>query len=221
MKTLFVWDFHGTLEKGNVRAVQVLINLVMERHGLPQRITLEDTVKLYGLSWVDYFRFVYPEGTLEDWRAMKQDVGDIQIAEKIVEQYIEPVDHAAEVLEAIKRAGHVNLLLTNTAPEWVRHFTRIVKIDQYFDKFIGLDAHDTERHDDDIHTKKLNSIRQYIAHQRFNKIVKIGDRASDISVGQTLGAVTYFIRNQFNKDLQLGIKPDHEISDLRKILQEL
>jgi hypothetical protein len=33
-KVLFVWDFHGVLEKGNVYAAKEACNLILERVGM-------------------------------------------------------------------------------------------------------------------------------------------------------------------------------------------
>jgi len=77
-KTLFVWDFHGTLEKNNVKAVQEIVNKTLKSFGKSREISLEKSVELYGLSWVDYFRSAYPEGSLSEWVKMKERAIEIQ-----------------------------------------------------------------------------------------------------------------------------------------------
>lgn len=38
---LFIWDFHGVLEKGNDDAVVEITNLALRRHGYSRELTLK------------------------------------------------------------------------------------------------------------------------------------------------------------------------------------
>ncbi|MFA6098659.1 MAG: HAD hydrolase-like protein [Patescibacteria group bacterium] len=222
MKTfLFIWDFHGTLEKNNVLAVQEIVNKTLKHFDIYREMTLEEAVNLYGLSWLDYFQYIQPNGNNELWSDMRAQAVKIQQENFIVEKYIEPNDYAREVLEKIKQAGHKNLLLSNTDPRWIRHFARLVKIDDLLDDFIGLDVHSEPRQQTEIQQLKAQALKKYLTSKEFGKMVKIGDRESDIEAGQLIGAVTYFYRNIYNERHYLSIKPDHEIRDLREILKEI
>lgn len=220
-KILFVWDFHGTLEKGNVKAVQELINRVMPMFGVDRSISLEKAIELYGLSWIDYCQAVYPEGNLELYQKMKKELQDLQWREHIVEKHIASTDHASEVLRTIKEKGHRNIILSNTSARAIQHFVQLVGLDRYIDNYIALDSHDAPRQQLDVKQEKATRLADYIAGKQFKKIIKIGDRESDISAGQTVGATTYFFRNEFNKGHILSIQPDYETNDLRDILREL
>lgn len=55
---LFVWDFHGTLEKDNEHAVMEISNKVLENLGYTQRLSKEDNLMLYGKKWADYFEYL-------------------------------------------------------------------------------------------------------------------------------------------------------------------
>jgi len=220
-KILFIWDFHGTLEKDNVKAVQEIVNKTFKTFGKAREISLEKTIELYGLSWIDYFRSAYPEGTLEQWIQMKDKAIAIQKQEGIVQKYIKPMNFAAKVLGTIKVKRHINIILSNTAPDSLRFFTKLVELDVFFDDYLSLDAHDSPRIDTDIQKMKANSLKEYLKDKSFSKLIKIGDRESDIEAGQAVGAITYFFRNEFNKNFKLNIKPDYEITDLRDILREL
>ena len=57
---LFVWDFHGVLEKDCEFAVMEITNKVLEEFNIKKRINLKETKKLYGLKWSDYFRYCCP-----------------------------------------------------------------------------------------------------------------------------------------------------------------
>ena len=131
------------------------------------------------------------------------------------------MNFASEVLGTIKVKGHINILLSNTGPSLIRFFTKFVELDDYFDDYLALDAHDASRQINDTQELKAKALSNYLKSREFSKIVKIGDRESDIEAGKAVGAITYFFRNEFNKNCRLNIKPDYEISDLRDILREL
>lgn len=60
MASLVVWDFHGTLERGNEYAVLETSNDVLEQWGYSERFTEEDAIRLYGLKWQAYFADIPP-----------------------------------------------------------------------------------------------------------------------------------------------------------------
>ncbi len=218
---LFVWDFHGTLERDNVLALQLLVNETLRSFGIAREMTLDVTVELYGLSWIDYFHHAYPEGDIEMWHKMKEKAIEIQKKEKYVERYIKPMNFAAETLGMIKVKGHKNILMSNSAPDWIKIFAKLVELQDYFDDYIALDSHDKTRKIGDTEGLKIKALKEYVKKQKYTRIIKIGDRESDIEAGKAVGAVTYFFRNQFNQKVELSTKPDHDISDLRDVLQEL
>jgi len=75
---LFVWDFHGTLEKGNVEALHEILNKVAHVFNIQKQINLETTIRMYGLSWIDYFQYLHPQGQMDEWLAMKDTAAEIQ-----------------------------------------------------------------------------------------------------------------------------------------------
>tara|TARA_B100000315_G_C14385854_1_gene499607 strand:+ start:617 stop:769 length:153 start_codon:yes stop_codon:yes gene_type:complete len=48
MVKLFVWDYHGVMEKGNEKAVTEVSNLALQKLGFSQRFTEEESKQLYG-----------------------------------------------------------------------------------------------------------------------------------------------------------------------------
>ena len=221
MKILFVWDFHGTLEKDNVLAVQEILNKVMAYYRLEKKITLAETVKYYGLSCVDYFHYLHPRGNLKLWNEMKEMVRHYQKKCCIVEKYIKPADYAELVLKTIKKNKHKNIVLSNSKPFWIRYFVKLVKLENYIHHIFGLDLHNIVRKNKDTSDMKYSVLKNFIKKNKFSKIIKIGDRDSDIKAGKMMGATTYYVKNKFNKNNKLKIKPDYIITDLREVLKEL
>jgi len=48
---LFVWDFHGVLEKDNEKAVVKITNIVLSQSGYSERLNIDDCHRFYGLRW--------------------------------------------------------------------------------------------------------------------------------------------------------------------------
>ena len=57
---LFVWDFHGTLEKGNELAVLEISNLILKKHDYKERFLESQCRELYGEKWFEYFEYLLP-----------------------------------------------------------------------------------------------------------------------------------------------------------------
>jgi phosphoglycolate phosphatase-like HAD superfamily hydrolase len=130
---LFVWDFHGVLEKDNNLAVLEITNKVLQHAGYDQRINKEDNEKFYGLKWYQYFERLLPELTHQEH--MDLQAACFTFSEKnlnILAQYIKPNDHAKYVLKAIFTAGHDQILLSNTRPHDLLWFVNTVGLTKFF-----------------------------------------------------------------------------------------
>ena len=124
MKNLFVWDFHGTLETGNVYAVQEFVNLVLKDFEANKEVSIKEVRDWYGLSWFDYFKLAVPEGNEKLWHDMVNKVLLLQTRGwNIVKKHFKLRESAEEVLKIIKKEGHQNILLSNTAPQHIKKFT--------------------------------------------------------------------------------------------------
>ena len=227
-KILFVWDFHGVLEKGNEKAVQELCNFVLKKFGINREMTLEETLDWYGLSWFDYFKSLVPDGNPELWQSMVKKTLSLQkIGWDIIEKYIKPQDFSEEVLKIIKDKGHQNIVLSNSRPKHAKRFVKTIGLTDYLDEIIGADSHDSSRiHNNpyinkEIHDIKAEILNNFLKNKNYKKVVAIGDRESDIRAGKSCGAVTYlFFDSKINKSIN-KTRADYTISDLREILKEL
>jgi len=217
---LFVWDFHGTLEKGNVKALYIIINRIADENKLDRRITFEETIQLYGLSWVDYFQYLKPGVSIEECEAMKQRAFAIQEEEHIVEHYIKPMDYAQDVLAQIAHAGHRNIIMSNSRKDQIQWFVQLVGLKEHITEYIGLDSHSEPREHTEIKKLKAEALQQYVSSGAYDRIIKIGDRQSDIEAGAVVGATTYLYRNEFNINEKMTVRADYEITNLRKVLRE-
>lgn len=60
MKKLFVWDFHGTLEKGNEFAAIEMSNLALAQLGFHQRFGTHHATELYGRNGMNTLKRCCP-----------------------------------------------------------------------------------------------------------------------------------------------------------------
>jgi phosphoglycolate phosphatase-like HAD superfamily hydrolase len=213
---LFVWDFHGVLEKDNELAVLEISNKVLQLRGYKERFTKTDNLKLYGLKWYQYFEYLLPHLSKKDHLALQAACLDYSAKNwHIRSKYIKPNDHELEVLAAIKKAGHDQIVLSNTRPAALRWFLQSVKIDQFFpeDKAFGVNAHQTKG-------SKADSLKKYLKGEKIDAIVIVGDSEGDMNLKKIAGGTTYFYCHPYLATSG-QVKADHYITDLRKVLQEL
>lgn len=221
-KILFVWDFHGVLEKGNVFAVEEACNLTLKESGFDRRISTQEAINWYGLSWFDYFRLALPQGNEELWHNMVDKLFSTPKRDlEIIKKHIKPRDFAEEVLKEIRRKGHENILITNSRTDHARIFTDVVGLTKHIDKIIGVDTHHKPRLGSDIYNIKAETLTNFLKDKNYNKIIVIGDRESDIKAGKSCDATTYlFFDPDINKK-PTNTEADYVISDLREVLKEL
>jgi phosphoglycolate phosphatase-like HAD superfamily hydrolase len=211
---LFVWDFHGVLEKDNDLAVLDISNSILALHGYEVRLSEADVRAYYGLKWYEYFEKVLPGLEKEAYLALQAECFEFD-NKNIVAKYIKPTDHALEVLRTIKDNGHDQILLSNTRPYDLDWFVALVGMEKYFtsNKLFGVNAHQT-------HSNKSEALKEYINDKTFDKVVIIGDSESDMALKEVTGGVTYFYSHP-QLELNTAVKADYVITDLREILNEL
>ena len=213
---LFVWDFHGVLEKDNDLAVFDISNQVLEQTGYSERFSIADVRTFYGLKWYQYFERLLPHLSHDQHLALQ--AACFKFSEEnthILAQHIKPSDYVHEVLAAIQAAGHDQILISNTRPSDLAWFVRAVHIDPFFppEKLFGANAHQTHQHKKDI-------LRQYLATTNPDGIVIIGDSVSDIELKEVAGGTTYFYNHPHVQSLPTD-RADYISADLRDILREL
>jgi phosphoglycolate phosphatase-like HAD superfamily hydrolase len=213
---LFVWDFHGVLEKDNDLAVLDISNKVLEQAGYSERFSEEANREFYGLKWFQYFERLLPDLTNKQHMALQAACFDF--AEKnldILAKHIKPSDYSLEVLKAIHESDHDQIILSNTRPHDLLWFVDAVGIKGCFskEKVIGVNAHQK-------HGVKKDALKHYLNSRSFNQIIIVGDSQSDMDLKEVAGGTTYYYNHpHINPDA--NIKADHVVNDLRSILQEL
>lgn len=216
MKKLFVWDFHGTLEKGNERAVLEYVNMVLVQRGEAKRISYEECKALYGKKLWEFFQSLFPDRSKQECMELQQDflVAEHQHPE-ILMSYIRPNDGMMDVLDAISNSTHEQLLLSNTEISMLLPFIQSVGIEKYFPdgRRFATNAHEGQQ------TTKRNLLDDFVVGRSFDHIVAVGDSPHDLSLAEGLDATTYLYAHP-GWDFR-DYDATYCIRDLREILREI
>lgn len=215
---LFVWDFHGVLEKGNDEAVLEITNLVLKEQGHSRRMTREEGHFLAGLRWHEYFAFLLPHLTQPDFFELQSQCLNVSLHNPdIIAQHIQLNDHAHDVLKTIKNSSHTQILISNTPPKSLEVFVKITGIEPYFPPShrFGVDSHSQSNF-----TKK-DCLEGFIKHKHFpNGIISIGDSPGDMALIYNRPNGKGYLYSHPGRSHRT-IECHHKISDLREILKEL
>jgi phosphoglycolate phosphatase-like HAD superfamily hydrolase len=218
MKKLFVWDFHGTLEKGNELAALEVSNKALQKHGYQQRFNEKDAIKLYGKKWYEYFEYLLPEEDHQVHIDLQQTSFDWPDTERIIAKYMLPNDHAIEVISTIKNAGHEQILLSNTNLKALPVFIRLANLSEFFDE---TNAFAVMAHSREAKRTKQDVLGDYLKTSIAKDIIVIGDSINDMKLAEFAGAKGYMYKHKglkFPDDIGSHI---FCINDLRKVLSQV
>jgi phosphoglycolate phosphatase-like HAD superfamily hydrolase len=213
MTNLFVWDFHGVLEKGNEYAVQEVVNKVLKEYGYEKTVTIEEIKFLAGRSWAGHYTYFFRDIPKEKLASMVDRSNSLGL--RTAPKYVQPNDYVVFVLGKIREKGCSSIVVSHVQKEAAKFFTDLVGIGKLIDGFFATDTTD----DSIIVQTKKAAIKSYMEGKKFDKVVLIGDSEHDIEAGIAIGAVTYL----YSKNVKRAerTKADHVISDLRDVLREL
>jgi phosphoglycolate phosphatase-like HAD superfamily hydrolase len=212
---LFVWDFHGVLEKDNEKAVIDISNKVLSLAGLKERFTEEDNERFYGLKWYEYFERLLPGLSHEEHLNLQAQCFKFDEQNRyILKKHIKPNDHAIEVLGRLQKSGCRQIVISNTRQSDLIWFIEAVHLTPFFDSehIVGVNAHQHL-------SSKADALKEYLNDKHFDELVVIGDSEDDISLGQSVGATTYFYKHA-HRTHEPHIKANYIIKDLREVLKE-
>jgi len=212
MTDLYVFDFHGTLSKGNENAVVESTNLSLEKHRRRERLTVEDAKRLQGRPWADYFRELCPDASDEQIASMVEYARTFD--SYVIPKYVKPMDNVSEVLTEIKGRGHAAIVISNTTPEVLDIYLKCVGIESLVDDKLGIARQDEKSGKLDVTYYKAKKLREYLKNKKFGRIVLVGDTEDDINAGKLIGAITLY----FNPNGKKYDTADQSISDLRQLL---
>lgn len=214
MGKLFVWDLHGTLERGNHRAVIDISNEVLGRFGHTERFDYADSIALYGKKWYEYFTWLLGED--EYAQAIELQEACFELSESNPNMQcngIEPTPHAAETLAAIGRR-HDQILISNTRPATLAIFLKVLSLEEFFPEGTAFAV---DQHSREAERTKAHVLAEYLGRRdRYDHIVIIGDSPSDMRLAEVGGGSRYLFTHPGFRFREC--EADHRIRDLRRLL---
>lgn len=214
---LFVWDFHGVLEKGNEDSVYEVTNLALKKLGFTRRLSKEENNKLYGKKWFQYFEHLLPKESHAIH--LKLQTACFEIEDKkpeLVSKYIKTNDHVFDVLETISQK-HRQILISNCHIDALYNFISLTKLNKYFD---NKNTFSSNSHNFPGQISKKDIFLNYLKdNPQFNEFVTIGDSPSDMEIIDKNQGKRYLYSHpgQNFRDCE----SDFKIQDLRLLLKEI
>lgn len=216
---IFAWDFHGTLEQGVEVGFWHILKKLAREWRIKENFELMEVRRLYGTSIADYLRHFFPRCSDEIIKQMMARLVELQ-DEGHLNTYVKAEPGAIEVLVKIKKAGHKNIVVSNSRPGHIVPLIEIVGLKDLIDKVYAIDRHFTTKMIDPV-AEKTKILKKIAEKNRLKNggLIVIGDRASDINAGLAAGALTYqFLRRSFPID---KTQAHYKIYDLAEILREI
>lgn len=214
---LFVWDFHGVLEKGNDAAVIEISNLALREGGYSRKLTHEHGMVMAGRSWHEYFSYLYPEILLTEALQLQQRSIEISIAQpEIIAKHIQLNDYAKEVLQKIAESPFTQIIISNCLPSMLDFFLKQIEMEDYFPigHRFGVASSTPSQ------PSKGDCLKAFLVGRTFSKgIVVIGDSPSDMDLIDDSEAVGYHY--SYPGRPHRPAKSHYRIHDLREILREV
>lgn len=216
---LFVWDFHGVLEKDNDRGLVDYLNMALASHGHEERFDYEEVKRLYGKRIYDFFVDRLPHLPPHQHQKLLETFLKHQVDFSIVHKYIKPTEHAHHVVETIGRK-HKQVVISSTQNHLLPKFLDAVQIRHHFPRGHAV-ATDIPKKK--LHTPKKEILKRYLAKQAYDDIVIIGDSPSDIELTSVAGGTAYLYSHPHLpfRDCLPDCQPHYRINDLREVLREI
>ncbi|HVV66581.1 MAG TPA: HAD family hydrolase [Candidatus Saccharimonadales bacterium] len=215
MSKLFVWDFHGTLEKGNEMAALEVSNIILEQQGYDARFNEQHAIDLYGKKWFEYFAFLLPDESYERHIEMQQACMEWPGNKEVIARHIQPNDHAHDVLAAIAEHGHDQILISNTSERALPSFIDLVGMDDFFD---GDNAFAVMAHAREAKRTKRHVLEEFLAEAGvFDEIVAVGDSLSDVELVEPEQGRGFLYRHSdrpLDVELPQHVTPIHDLRDI-------
>jgi phosphoserine phosphatase len=216
---LFIWDFHGVLEKGNDNVVLEITNRALEIHGHSRQMTEKESEFLSGRLWCDYFAYLIPE-LHENERLLLQStcIEITQNSPEIFTKHVRLNDNAEQVLESIRSSQHTQILISNTQPKILDIYIELVGIEKYFPSThrFGVDS--------SVHNRKTKKdcLHEFLSlGENFDTIISIGDSPGDMDLINTpFIRGTSYLYSYPSRTHRLT-QCHYKINDLRMVLQEI
>ncbi|MFA5332972.1 MAG: HAD family hydrolase [Candidatus Nanoarchaeia archaeon] len=215
MNNLYVFDFHGVLEKGTEKAVAIVSNLALKRLGYDFTLSHEEIMKHYGHKWHDIFLKTIPQlSSAEAYSLYEECLKVDELFPSIILENTKQNDNAKKAIEKIMHNNDQFILISNTNPNALKTFIKAAGLSEFFSE---SNSFAVNQHDKGASLTKENVLRAYLNGKSYEKIIIIGDSPGDIELKKVNpnNSVT-FLYTHPGLNFR-DCEADHKIRDLMEI----
>ena len=204
-----IWDFNGTL-LDDVETGIVSVNQMLRERDLPTLDSKEDYYKVFGFPVKEYYSRLGFDFEKEPYEV---------IAPIWVDLYLENVKRAnlfpdaVDALEAIRRMGVPQVIISATEQNMLNRQLRELRIDGFFDEALGLD---------NIHAGSKLELARAWRNKHDGRAIYIGDTDHDAETAKLLGAECFLVARGHQSREYLEKYTDEKIfQSLSELLEHL
>ena len=204
-----IWDFNGTL-LDDVETGIVSVNQMLRERDLPTLDSKEDYYKVFGFPVKEYYSRLGFDFEKEPYEV---------IAPIWVDLYLENVKmanlfpDAVDALEAIRRMGVPQVIISATEQNMLNRQLRELRIDGFFDEALGLD---------NIHAGSKLELARAWRNKHAGRAIYIGDTDHDAETAKLLGAECFLVARGHQSREYLEKHTDVKIfQNLSELLEHL
>ena len=210
---LFAWDFHGTLEQGNINATHEVCKIVLKEFDKRKHVTFKEIDSIYGKPFATIFKCLSPASTDSEIADMVERAVDI--GKQIAMNHTTQTPYASSVLREINKKGDKNVIISAMRQSVIPLYLEWTNLTGLFADVSALTP-DEQRRGCDITEKKSKDLQFFREKYNPEHVIMIGDRELDIKAGKKAGATT-FLFSPRNRNIET--KADFVITDLREVLK--
>lgn len=207
-KPTILLDLDGTLADTQT-AIQLSFKELYVKHDDVKNFTDEIATEVLGPSLKEMFAKLFPN--LDGDMLFKEYK---EINNRLLPQYIKPMENVVEVLKTLKDEGYKLGVVTTRTHDSADNCLKLAGLDNYIDAVVGVNDVKKTKPDIEAFAKIMDT-------NKWNKndIIVVGDSVADIEGGKNYGAYTVaYLFNSNKQEKVLNSKPNKSIKDFRELL---
>lgn len=226
-KRIFLWDFHGTLETGTLFVLTEIANTLFKEYGSDKKYTSDEFAKTPSFSWITFFQTHFPDFSSQRIKTISQSAYDENRFSHLLEKHSRVRPEADKVLQFIKDAGGVNVVVSHSRQDKLAHYIKHVGLDSYVDQYYGIDD-GTIMSQQDVLKRKTAKIKEILNQYPDHVSFAVGDTERDFHAARSAGIERFYWifslhDTAHEQDLYKNITSNklRFITNLEEIIQDL
>ena len=190
-KSLYIWDFHDTLETGTLFIITEIANTILKEHGSIIQYEPNELAALPSFSWNTFFQKHFPEKTSEEISRIAETAYDSDRFAHLSKKHSVAREHALEVLDRIQRAGGTNIVISHSRNDRLKTYIEQIGAMPFIKASYGVDD-GTVTSKSDVLLKKTQAAKSVIAEGSYDVVYAVGDSESDFNMARAIQAKIFY-----------------------------